>query len=171
MKIAIFHIYVPPHNLSSWCDDGDTYRMLSSTWQRVVNVKSVQIDLSVRYNVELEKLEYLFEKISMLRSVINTRLYMNHKYISFLKVLLSCNKENIEKYCVAIYDGGANIHNKLQALELINANVIEIKTMYHYIKWSYKCQILWLENVENIDENWIKYVVDNCDCSGVQNLH
>ena len=138
-------------------------RILSSKWQRVVNVKSVEMSL---FGNRLEKSEYLFEKISMLRNIVNINLRIADKYISFLKELLCYNKKNIQQYSVSISCLGQK--NKLQPLELINANVIEIETMYYYIKWSYKCQILRLQYFYDIDENWIKYVVDNCDCSGVQ---
>lgn len=41
--------------------------------------------------------------------------------------------------------------------------------MLPYIKWSHRCQILTL-NLDGIEHNWIKYVIDNCDCTGMQTL-
>ena len=145
-------------------------RILSSKWQRVVKVKSLTITLYHVDNWERLQLEYLMEKISTLRNVVNLSLDIFDTYVAILKGLVYYNKKNIEKYLVLIR--GCNIstrNNKFKTLELMNAQNIYISNMYYYIKWSYKCKILKLR-LEHIGESWIKYVIDNCDCSGVQTL-
>ena len=159
-------------------------RILSSKWQRIANVKSVQIGLlNIRDKLEDFELECLLKKISMLRSIVILRLEIYDNYIALVKPLLYYNKENIEEHSVTIefnrYISRADDKNEegknklnltqLKPLKLINARNILITSMYYFIMWSHRCQILRL-HLENIDENWIKYVIDNCDCSGVETL-
>ena len=141
----------------------DLDRILSSKWQRVATVKSVHIGL---YNSVPS--QYLLEKISMLRSIVDVSLIISDTYVSLLKALLYYNKENIKEYWVVIR--GVKQQNKLKPLELINAKDILVKHMYYYLKWSHRCKILRLVDLPDINENWIKYVIDNCDCNGIQTL-
>ena len=145
----------------------DVDRILASKWQRVVNVKSVLVALYGGNKIEELELQYLFEKISMLRSIVKIDLYIFDSQLSLLKPLVYCNKENIETYSFV------NLNmiplNKAKPLELINAKDIIIRDMYYYIMWSKRCKTLTL-NLDDIDENWIKYVIDNCDCCGVETI-
>ena len=141
-------------------------RILSSKWQRVANVKSVQFWVLASSKYKLYELEYFLKKIAMLRNIVNIRVYISDNYMALLKPLLYYNKENIKKYSVL---ARTEEQNKLKPLKLINANSINLASMYYYIRWSCRCQILRL-NVHDVDGNWIKYVIDNCDCRGVQTL-
>ena len=145
----------------------DVDRILASKWQRVVNVKSVLVRLALYGFKEIEelKLQYFFTKISMLRSIVKIDLFIDIYHISLLKPLVYCNKENIEKYSVIITSGTEQI--KPTPLELINGKDILIRDMLYYVMWSNRCKTLKLK-LDRIDENWIKYVIDNCDCSGVE---
>ena len=142
-------------------------RILSSKWQRIVNVKSVRIVLYQSDKFNKLQLEYLLEKMCMLRSVVDIALFLHHNYIALLKQLVYYNKEKIGKYFVRIRDTQAQ--NMLKPLELANGKDIFVSTMYYNIMWSHRCQILRL-NISKINENWIKYVIENCDCSGIHTI-
>ena len=154
----------------------DLDRILSSKWQRVVKAKSVEIAIrSYTIGKISLKLEYLLERLSKLRSIVNINIFIHvfDNYFGLLKPLLYYNKENIEQYSVRIRKMSMprqdNYKLKFEPLELIHVKDILIANVYYYIKWSYKCKILRL-SLMYIDDNWIKYIIDNCDCSGVETI-
>ena len=145
----------------------DLGRILSSKWQRVSNVKSLQIALYRSDKIAGIQLEYLLEKVSMLRSIVDISLVVHSIFVALLKPLLYYNKKSIERYYVII--NGIKMSKKLQPLELIKAQNISVITMYYYITWSHRCKTLHLQ-IRDIDENWMRFVIDNCDCCGVERL-
>lgn len=67
-------------------------------------------------------------------------------------------------------------------LKLPNAKFLDIRSLhYFYIKWSHKCKELNVGclNINlrryidiNIDgDKWLEYVINNCDCSGIEYLN
>ena len=42
--------------------------------------------------------------------------------------------------------------------------------LYFYIIWSNKCKELSFHDILIDDDNWINFMIDNCDCSGVEYL-
>ena len=129
--------------------------------------KSMHIGLYQSHKFVQLELEYLLEKASMLRSIVDISLVICDSYISLLKTLLYYNKKNIERYFVHI--DGIKTSNQLKPPPLIKAQNICVRTMYYYIVWSCRCKILELI-IRRIDEHWIRFVIDNCDCSGVERL-
>ena len=161
-------------------------------WQRLMNVKSVHVS-NFRWS------DLALEKLSMMRNVqhvvqldsyppyiFNDRLIKIIKQVWAPKILtfnvgLMCQNSSNNNT-----DSESNIENKDRKptttktllnpdpLRLINAIDITLKHQPtrtdDYILWSNKCEKLTLKRMRHVDEKWVSFIVDNCDCSGIKSL-
>ena len=153
--------------------------VFTSKWQRIVNAKSIDISLDDRYDWKLVSGnkcdEYIFGKLSMLRSIINLELRLWPGKIPILNIVGYYNKENIQCLDAGVisseYPSPAK-KNVLSPLKLPNATYIRITNVYFYTIWTHRCQRLeFCSGLKQIDQKWFEYIKDNCDSSGVQRLH
>ena len=170
---------------------------LINCWQRLISVKSAHCYLS-NYdsnsydynNVNDDKYKwilFLLTKLSMLKNVIIIRFTLPQTHIPILKTILSQCSKNIVISGIKVtqlykYDWDSSDDNdskktnasisQLRPLKLLNGRDIEMRSLnFFYIIWSYKCKKLRLTRLKNIDDKWIQFVIDNCDCNGIEYLH
>ena len=166
-----------------------------SAWQRLIGIKSIHCyllqnggyhDDDDNNNDTNSKLSYLLSKLLTLKNITHIRFTIDddEQKISMIKAIMSQCSKNIIEYCVKIskkndYDGKLeeNINDdelqyRLPTLQLFNGKDIWIRSLYYFnIIWSYKCKNLYVGNVKNANDKWIQFVIDNCDCNGIEGLH
>ena len=146
-----------------------------SIWQRLSNAKWIRFRSD---QISTRPSRLVLNRIGMLNNVIQLNCLIYKTHIDILKVLMYNCKDKIESFQVHMRDDYyqdnkslKKIDNVLSPLELTNnTRDITVSSMYFYIKWSQKCKILSLRGTQNISRSWCNYVINNCDCNGIENL-
>ena len=128
-------------------DDNCSHRSpFAGIWQRIINAKSIHLHCAT---MRLESPNnIIFEKLAMFKHIckLNIKVWSKHEWI--LHTMIQ-NCENNLKY--------------------IRSNILD-----PFIKWSKNCHTLKFVSLEfesyYINNKFIKFVIDNCDCSGVKIL-
>ena len=136
----------------------------SKIWQRVVNARSVIVEYPMSHIVPGK---YLLSQILMLGNIEHIQCNLFPDDILIVKAIMQQCKNNIKSCDFLIKSHKTDI---LSPLALLNAKKIRMNSLYFYIIWSHKCEKLYLNNIQRIDNKWCKFVIDNCDCSGVAEL-
>ena len=137
-------------------------------WQRLVNARSVYINDDEIDGVRADAA--LLSKISMLRKVESIDVHLHSRRIGILNTIMDRCGQRMTKCAVDVYsDADEKNEDQISPLMLPNARYICIKDLYCYRIWSYKCETILL-NVTNMNQEWYRYVVLHCDCSGVTDL-
>ena len=74
--------------------------------------------------------------------------------------------KKIETYDFVVRIAGINV---ISPLTLMNAKDIVMSHYYFFILWTNKCQKLSLFRLK-VNKKWCNYVIDNCDCTGIETL-
>ena len=160
-------------------------RRVGRTWQRFINAKSIYFYL---YKEPIPN-SLLLKRLSAFANIEKIYADCTENHVSILKILMQNCAQKIKYFDVQInlkpkkskrnknrhkkqpdIDTVIKKENVLSPLKLINANCITIHNLYFYIIWSVKCRVLMLEQIQNISENWCKFVINYCDCSGIEYL-
>ena len=147
------------------------------TWQRLIHAKSIYISA---WTSNIRDWSHILSKLVLVRTI--DKVFIKKRVaIDIAKTIMSVCKERI-KYCDIHVD---QIHsmeafldqevtgppeNVLSPLKLLNAKCIRIRDVCFYRIWSNKCSELELCKIENVSEDWVKFVIKNCDCSGIEIL-
>ena len=151
-------------NLNDNNYDNYNYNMCTRMWQRIINAKHIYFDWQHGEKVN----SLLLNRLSMLHNIKKLHCEIEACHTDMLKILVHNCKDRIEYFNVHIFSNQSNFLSP--SLNLINAIEIIIQDLYFYINWSIKCQILELKELKNIDHQWIKHVITNCNCKGVKSL-
>ena len=144
-------------------------------WQRVANAKTVSLGLSW-FGISVQTLnDFTLSKILMMTNIEKVHL-ISRPVANTTRILQAimhrcndCIKEFNVEFC---YSCDVRIEKQqFVPLKLLNAEKIHMYNLYFYIIWSNKCQQLYLHGMQSqIDDEWINFVIDNCDCSGIKFL-
>ena len=150
-------------------DENNILRM----WQRIVNARSIYLRGTITLLHPVNATNHndnvdVMSKISMLGNVRKLEASLDTKShsISILKILMQRCEKRIENCKIQML---SKQENKLSPLNLKNAQSITIRDLYFYRIWSYKCKQLVL-TLNNMSQQWLKFVVQHCDCSNVNTL-
>ena len=149
-------------------------------WDRLARLKNVALSpIKVGSETEISQFQrnILCSRLSMLHNVeiLTGCCYPMQDWI--LKAMLSVKDsyKRILKFDISIANDFWSIHSGnpittyplLKPLELLNCKDITMNNLYFYIKWSKECKVLKLKkNLGKVE--WMKFVIDNCDCSGIE---
>ena len=146
-------------------------------WQRMVNVKSASFNSFARPNEPHEPDDFILSKVLMLTNIekvmINSlRPWPNSEHLSIIVALMQQCSMKIKDFYIRVYDRQGFPPCAMPPLKLLNAEKIGIRMhdLYFYIIWSNKCKRLSFHDVVIDNDNWINFMIDNCDCSGVEHL-
>ena len=148
-------------------------------WQRLCYVKAIEIDFCIKYS---EAALARVNKLSMFRKVEKVNLKVcgasvNYCMSVMIPIMRSC-KDRV-KYCqTKIFcrmfhssDLKAQPSPSPSPLRLPKAQYVEIGDLYFYRIWTNECTQLKLVGLNNnINKDWCKFVIENCDCSNISNL-
>lgn len=89
-------------------------------------------------------------------------------HMKILKAIMTQNRDHIKEFNVRTGLQSAD----MQPLKLSNAEKIYMYSKFFNVVWTNKCRELYWCNPAfttdfQITGKWMKFVVDNCDCSGV----
>ena len=148
------------------------------SWERLARLKNVELQNlhSVVRGVHISPSQrnVLCSRLSMMRNIEVLTGSCQKNYDWILKTILKNCKQNIRIFDMYIYNRVWNPDNRypmLSPLGLLNAKDITMRNLCFYIKWSKKCKALKLQNNLGRDsDEWIKYISNNCDCSGIEYL-
>ena len=164
---------------------------VTSAWQRLVYAKSIIIkfsDFELRFYLDERTSEpgwdTLLNRLAMLKRITDINFSFPGEYISALKVLMhNCRNQiesvNGEMNDLHEYDEVSPRLFPLSPLDLPNAIVMEIqygnRLNFFYYRWTNKCKVLTLgvdagRASAMLCEDWIEFVVNNCDCSNIKTL-
>ena len=139
-------------------------------WQRLYNVKSIKIDFDTDESKAVNKLSICrkVEKVDL-----RARGEQVDKYISAVIPIMSRCKDRI-KYCrIGIYKNyfcDSSNFKTPSPLRLPKAQHVEIGDLFFRRMWTNECTQLKLCEVDDISKYWCKFVINNCDCSNINNL-
>ena len=157
-------------------DDSENNRKWTRMWQRLYNVKSMQIKFNVKYS---KAVLATVNKLSMFRKIekVNVDVHVREqneveKYISCLIPILSRCKDRINDCRIWIKHHGfdSSDFEAPSPLRLPKAQYFEIRDSLFYRQWTNECRQLKLAWFKNINKDWCKFVIENCDCSNINNL-
>ena len=159
-------------------DDVDSVGAIQRQWQRFINVKRIELHLSNRRSrYSDDSIDFLFEKFLLLSNIEEIKATIMPDQFKTLQGMINKNASKILKYDIIFnrrYDYNSAFGHKykylLSPLELINGKIINITSLYFSIKWSNKCKHLIIDNLSNIDNKWCQYIIQHCDCSGIECL-
>ena len=152
--------------MSNYTENDDNN--VTRTWQRLVNVRFIYFDFSYH---DVIPADIVLEKLSMLPNVEKIKgTLRNEKDGKILERVMQRCKDKIKWYDMRI-DSDLSGENQLSPLPLVKAEHIRLDSYYFYVKWYNRCESLELYHFQNISENWCKYVINNCDCSGITFLY
>lgn len=121
----------------------------------------------------------------MMSRIVKLRLFIGTCHVPLLNTLVSHNTDTIIQF--VFHWMGTYAHARTRAmsslsslqLQLSNPDTIFIPIGYFNFEWSSKCQTLGMNlslsfiiiSYFEFIYNWYDYVVNDCDCSGIQGLH
>ena len=170
-------------------------------WQRFINVKHVDLSLSSyhipqwqppndRYRTfGTKKListsddfeNFILSKLLMLSNIEIIHGLCLIYHLKILQAILSKNRLNISKYSIRIDNEVNKLTNTTSyvrplvktrtPLILANSKDITLGSLDFAIKWSNKCENLTILRINYIDNEWCKYIINNCDCSNIKYLN
>ena len=158
----------------------DGVTSINRQWQRFINVKRLELYLSdsdKNYQFSDDSIDFLFEKLLLLSNIEEIKAIITADQFKILQGIINKNTSKITNYDLKFNGVCRNISRfchkykyLLSPLDLMNGKIINITSLYFAVKWSNKCQHLAINDVKNIDNKWCKYIIENCDCSGIECL-
>ena len=155
-------------------------------WQRFSNARSIEIDLSncgKNVSIYCIPLISMINQLSIFKNVQDILACINEEYTEMLTAILEKCKNKVSKLQIECGQTYSTSNNDSIILHLPQVQWITILQFFKYwIKWSSKCQTLHLsmyavgDHIENknafltISKQLCQYIIDNCDCSGIQLL-
>ena len=156
--------------------DGVSINVISRQWQRYVNVRSIRCHLGGNLS-ECVADRLLYDKLSMLGNITHFVGNCGIATIDIIKVIMNKCRTKIEKYNFFVRTHGVDFENEDDAVDamsppllLPNAKYIAINHYYFFLLWTNKCKQLSLQRLQEINKKWWNYVIDNCDCTGIETL-
>ena len=146
-------------------------------WQRFVNVKHAYLDLT-RESISTPN-EMLTNRLSILRNIKILDGYYypeDHTHLQIIKQLLDQCRDTIEKFKMVPLRADTHVHSYcFNTLNRDNYKYLGYLQEYYFqdlrlwIKFTNTCKDL---NVfpRNIPVEWCKFLVNDCDCSGIEKL-
>ena len=159
----------------------DGFQACVRVWQRLIEAKSIHFDfdecIANGSGADTNTLNWdmVSNKFNMLKNLSSIGCSISNEsgQLNALKVLMQNCLNRIEIIDISVYDGGnysdSNKNDRLSPLKLPMAHEITLRDLHFSFVWTNKCQILELKGM-NVDEEWIQFVIDNCDCSNIETL-
>ena len=150
-------------------------RKWARMWQRLYNVKSICLYFDVKY---CKAAQAKVNKLSMFTKVEKMDVIVLHdkvdKCMSYVIPIMSRWKDRI-KYCqIQIEPNDFDLENFVapyaSPLRLPKAQHVEIGDLLFYRIWTNECTRLKLFELCQINKDWCKFLIENCDCSNINNL-
>ena len=152
----------------------DNNRQWTRMWQRLHKVKCIHL-----YFVAMSReAATIVNKLSSLRKFDKLEVFVGDdtvdKCMSLLMPIMSGCKNRIE-YCRIHVQISRNRNRSLHleapsSLRLPKAQYVEICDSVFYRQWTNECTQLKLSRIYNINKDWCKFVIENCDCSNITKL-
>ena len=151
----------------------------SRLWQRMVNVKSLSFN---SYGLDNNRYvcmpnDFILSKILMLTNIEKIKIdglqpWNSSEFLRIVVAIMQQCSKNIKDFHIHVYDNHYTPTCDMPPLKLLNAEKIFMKMspFYFYIIWSNKCKQLLFHDISDSDDKWIKFMIDNCDCSGIEYL-
>ena len=145
-------------------------RKWARIWQRLYNVKSIRINFEEE---DSKAAVVAVNKLSMFTKIERVNVYMGgseeiNLSISLVIAIMNRCKDRIKDCRIKIkYNGSSHFE---APIKLPKAQYVEIGDLVFYRQWTNECTQLKLHVVKNISNDWCKFVIDNCDCSNINNL-
>ena len=144
-------------------------------WQRLYNVKSIRINFSPKHSKAIPAMNKLC--IAMLKKKVE-KVYIVasrdrvDRCISAVIPLMSRCKDRIKHCGIQIIpdDSDSSNFKAPSPLRLAKAECVEIGDLFFYRIWTNECTQLELYRVKNVNKDWCKFVIENCDCSNINSL-
>ena len=138
-------------------------------WQRFVNVRSL---MYTSHSDVYRANKYILSKILLISNnteKLNMKLRQLKKDRNILKAIMKQCNQSIKEFDVQFWHATSIVKkNQLPPLKLSNVKILHMYNLYFYIIWTNKCQQLYLHKMStHIDNKWLQFVIDNCDCSGI----
>ena len=153
--------------------NNDNNRKWRRIWQRLYNVKYVEINFDLEDNkAAVAAVNKLWRaRLFMFRTVEKVHIFVDGKeVIKFISPIMSRCKDKI-KYCQIHIDEYFDSYFKAPSpLMLPKAQYVEVGDLDFYRIWTNECTQLKLCWLSDISKDWCKFVIANCDCSNINSL-
>ena len=153
----------------------DNNRKCTRLWQRLYNVKSIEIQFDLDLEDDKAALPTA-NKLSMFRKVEKVNVTVveadANKCISVVIPIMSRCKHRIKDCRIHIGPNDFDLEDfKVPSpLRLPKAQYVEIGDLLFYRQWTNECTQLRLQWFDDISKDWCKFVIENCDCSNITTL-
>ena len=149
-------------------DDGDNKQKWTRIWQRLYNVKSIYINFDT--HADDSKVEAMVNKLSVFRKI--EKVDVVGPDVSPVMRIMSRCKDTIKSCRIKIraYFSHLSCFEEPSPLRLPKAQYVEIGDLFFHRGWTNECTQLKLSELDNINKDWCKFVIENCDCSNVTTL-
>lgn len=190
----VVHYFVMNDIATETIKPNNSQHSIITAWQRIVGVQSVVCTLPHHkysnifdywdkdYDMEfflgdedathdVADIRLLLPKLLMLKKIKSIELLIDADYVEIFHTAMTQWCTTIETFSICIVSAKNGHNQQFLPLELLNAKNILIESLLFLdITWSYKCKHLSIDPRHVIDCKWIKFVIDNCDCSGIKYL-